>query len=167
MKLIDLFKIMDDETSIACKSTEGHEFVFEAKHEEENAYSQLCEYLKHNLYITRMDKDYCYVDTQRLISEYPKLKGVLKKYLEFKDVESLLFTALNHKWLNACEEIVKIFLAQRFFKVTYDVFGTASIQVSASDYEEAFRIADEKIKKADFGIVSELDLSAVDILELF
>ena len=167
MKLIDLFKIMDNEASIACKSTEGYKFVFEAKHEEENAYSRLCEYLKHNLYITRMDKDYCYVDTQRLISEYLKLKGILEKHPEFKDIESMLFAALNRNWFELCEEILNVFLAQRFFEVTYDVCGTASIQVSASDYEEAFRIADQEMKKANFGIVSELELSAADIMELF
>lgn len=167
MKLIDLFKIMDNEASITCKSTKGHEFVFEAKNEEENAYSQLCEYLKHNLYITRMDKDYCYVDTQRLVSEYLKLKGVLEKHPEFQDIESLLFTALNRKWLEPCEEILNVFYSQSFFEISYDVYGTVSIRVSALNYEEAFRIADEKMKKADFGIVSELELSVADIMKLF
>ena len=167
MKIIDLLAIMDSETFIICKSTEGHECAFLAKYENENAYSQLCEYLKHNLYVTRMDKNYCYFDAKGLISEHPKLKGVLEKHPEYEDIESMLFTAINYKMLELCEEILNVFLAQRFFEVTYDVCGTASIQVSASDYEEAFRIADEEIKKADFGIVSELELSAADIMELF
>lgn len=167
MKLIDLFKIMDDETSIACKSTKGHEFVFKAKYENDNAFSQLCEYLKHNLYITRMDKNYCYFDAKGLISEHPKLKGVLEKHPEYENIEGMLFAALNRNQLELCEEILNVFLAQRFFVVSYDVCGTVSIQVSASDYKEAFKIADEEIKKADFGIISEPDLSVGDIMELF
>lgn len=167
MKLIDLFAIMDNETLIACKSIEGREFIFKAKYENENAYSKLCEYLKHNLYITRIDKNYCYFDTKRLFSEHPRLKSVLEKHPEYDDIENMLFTALNCNQLELCEEILNVFWEQKFFRVSYDVYGTVSINVSAGDYDEAFKIADEEIKKADFGIMSELDLSVGDIIELF
>ena len=33
MKLIDLFAIMNNEALIACKSTEGQEFIFKANRE--------------------------------------------------------------------------------------------------------------------------------------